>query len=133
MSMSEEDKMVLYAVLQDIADELRKIPKAEREKRRKIYTASRKFDERGRIVLELKENMVTEHIYYDDPTTPRVAFPSYAKWQVYWRKGDEKTIAEGVATYDLSKKGTQQMRPDLLVWANEVREKIAGIENDTAE
>jgi len=38
-----------------------------------------------------------------------------------------------VATYDLSKKNTQQMRPDLLLWANEVRKKIAEIENETAE
>ena len=133
MSMSEEDKMVLYDVLQELAEELRKIPKAEREKHSKINTARRKFDEKERILLELRENMVTEHIYYDDPTTPRVAFPSYAKWQVYWKKGDEKTITEGVATYDLSKKRTQQMRPDLLLWANEVREKIAEIENETAE
>jgi len=73
MSMSEEDKMVLYDVLQDLADELRKIPRAEREKHSKINTACRKFDEKGRIVLELREHMVTEHVYYDDPTTPRVA------------------------------------------------------------
>jgi len=118
--MSEEEKMVLYNVLQDIANELREIHK---EERRKIREASRKIDKQGRIVLELKGDEVIEHIYYEDLTT----LPS-VKSQVYQCESDDRTGNDCLTIYDVASEEVQQARPDLVEWAATVREKIKKIE-----
>jgi Txe/YoeB family toxin of Txe-Axe toxin-antitoxin module len=108
MEMDSEEKLVLYTVLQDMADELREIKKSERKKSKKIDSLSKRLDAKSRTILQLKDDEVTELIYSDDSST----------------------VPSSVVTYDLTEKKLQQSRPDLMEWANIVKEKIKEIENE---
>ena len=128
MGMSEKESEIFYRLLIDLFLEKPRLSAAEREKLRKIKEVSKKLDEKGREVLKLEGNRVSETTYSDDPATDHLQFDPYADGcQTGWTRPGER-ITSIIHSYDLEKKKVQRARPDLVEWASTVREKIKEIE-----
>jgi hypothetical protein len=130
MGMSETEKEIFYRLLIDLFFEKPRLSAAEREKRRKISDVSKKLDEKGREVLKLEGNVVTETTYCDDPTTSDLHYdPNATGCRTGWTRPGER-ITSIMHSYDLEKKKVQRARPDLVEWANTLRERIKEIEDE---
>jgi hypothetical protein len=123
----------MFLLLIDLFLEKSRLSAAEREKLGQIYNVSKKLDEKGRVVVKLGGNIVTETTYFDDPTTnPLHHGPDAHGCQTGWTRPGE-SITSIMHFYDLEKKKVQRARPDLVEWANSLREKIKEIEDEEKE
>lgn len=83
-------------------------PRLSKEEMEKLINASKKRDEKGRVVLELKGDIVIETKYND---------------------ASDGTYSESQQHHNVSNKSIQKKRPDLVAWANTVREQIKEIKD----